>query len=84
MGTVEKFLLQVSMALRDKATLLSLRKLSLTKSVARVEDVIIETGDTDKFAWGTGTFASRGATVLGNAYHHTAQLVRAKISGYSQ
>jgi carbon-monoxide dehydrogenase large subunit len=45
----------------------------------KVEDVIIETGDTDKFAWGTGTFASRGATVLGNAYHHTAQLVRAKI-----
>ena len=45
----------------------------------RVEDVIIETGDTDKFAWGTGTFASRGATVLGNAYHVTAKLVRAKI-----
>lgn len=45
----------------------------------KVEDVIIETGDTDKFAWGTGTFASRGATVLGNAYHHTAKMVRAKI-----
>jgi aerobic carbon-monoxide dehydrogenase large subunit len=45
----------------------------------RPEDVIIETGDTDKFAWGTGTFASRGATVLGNAYHLTAKLVRAKI-----
>ncbi len=45
----------------------------------RPEDVIIETGDTDKFAWGTGTFASRGATVAGNAYHLTAKAVRAKI-----
>lgn len=45
----------------------------------RPEDVIIETGDTEKFAWGTGTFASRGATVAGNAYHLTAKAVRAKI-----
>lgn len=45
----------------------------------RPEDVIIETGDTDKFAWGAGTFASRGATVAGNAYHLTAKAVRAKI-----
>ncbi len=41
----------------------SLLKLLPTRSVSRPEDVIIETGDTDKFAWGTGTFASRGATV---------------------
>ncbi len=44
-----------------------------------VEDVVIETGDTDRFYWGAGTFASRGATVAGNAYHLAAKAVRAKI-----
>jgi len=44
-----------------------------------VEDVVIETGDTDRFYWGAGTFASRGATVAGNAYHLAGKAVRAKI-----
>lgn len=45
----------------------------------RPEDVVIETGDTDKFYWGAGTFASRGATVAGNAYYLAGKSVRAKI-----
>lgn len=45
----------------------------------KVEDVIIETGDTDRFSWGAGTFASRGATVAGNAFHMAAKNVRVKI-----
>jgi len=42
-------------------------------------DVIVTTGDTEKFHWGTGTFASRGATVAGNAINAAAAGVRAKI-----
>lgn len=43
-----------------------------------VEDVVIVTGDSGAFQWGTGTFASRSAVVAGNAVHLAAQAVRAK------
>src|SRR5690606_4990167 len=36
-------------------------------------------GDTREFDWGTGTFASRGAVVAGNACYAAAQEVREKI-----
>lgn len=42
-------------------------------------DVDVVTGDTDQFHWGTGTFASRGAVVAGNAVHAAAIGVRQKI-----
>ncbi len=41
--------------------------------------VRVVTGDTREFHWGTGTFASRGAVVAGNACHAAAVSVRAKI-----
>ncbi len=44
-----------------------------------VEDVKVITGDTGHFAWGAGTFASRGATLVGTATYLAAQKVRAKI-----
>jgi carbon-monoxide dehydrogenase large subunit len=44
----------------------------------RPENVDITTGDTRSFAWGTGTFASRGIVVAGSACHEAALLVRAK------
>ncbi len=44
-----------------------------------VTDVDIVTGDTDQFHWGTGTFASRGATVAGTAIYEAAKDVRHKI-----
>ncbi|RME73150.1 MAG: xanthine dehydrogenase family protein molybdopterin-binding subunit [Chloroflexi bacterium] len=44
-----------------------------------VRDVHVVTGDTAQFHWGTGTFASRGAVVAGNAIHAAAVKVRAKI-----
>ena len=44
-----------------------------------VGDVEVVTGDTDQFHWGTGTFASRGAVVAGNAVHQAAREVRARI-----
>jgi CO/xanthine dehydrogenase Mo-binding subunit len=44
-----------------------------------LEDVKVITGDTGHFAWGAGTFASRGATLVGTATHLAAQKVRAKI-----
>ncbi len=44
-----------------------------------VEDVHLVTGDTAEFHWGTGTFASRGAVVAGNAIHASAVAVRKKI-----
>jgi CO/xanthine dehydrogenase Mo-binding subunit len=44
-----------------------------------VADVEITTGDTDQFHWGSGTFASRGATVAGNAVNEAAKDVRRKV-----
>jgi carbon-monoxide dehydrogenase large subunit len=43
-----------------------------------VADVEVVTGDSDQFHWGTGTFASRGAVVAGNAVHEAAKAVREK------
>jgi len=44
-----------------------------------VSDVRIVTGDTSEFHWGTGTFASRGAVVAGNAVHAASTVVRQKV-----
>jgi carbon-monoxide dehydrogenase large subunit len=43
-----------------------------------VSDIHVVTGDTDQFHWGSGTFASRGAVVAGNAVHAAAKEVRQK------
>jgi CO/xanthine dehydrogenase Mo-binding subunit len=43
-----------------------------------VRDVRLITGDTAEFNWGTGTFASRGAVVAGNAIYEAAKAVREK------
>ncbi len=43
-----------------------------------VRDVAITTGDSGAFGWGTGTFASRGAVVAGNAVALAARAVREK------
>jgi carbon-monoxide dehydrogenase large subunit len=43
-----------------------------------VADVDVVTGDSDQFHWGTGTFASRGAVVAGNATNEAAKAVREK------
>jgi CO/xanthine dehydrogenase Mo-binding subunit len=44
-----------------------------------VATVRVVSGDTREMHWGTGTFASRGAVVAGNACHAAATVVRAKI-----
>jgi CO/xanthine dehydrogenase Mo-binding subunit len=44
----------------------------------RPEDVEVTTGDTRRFQWGVGTFASRGAVTAGNAMGIAARLVAAK------
>lgn len=44
-----------------------------------VGEVEVVTGDTDQFHWGSGTFASRGAVVAGNAVHAAAQEVRRRM-----
>jgi carbon-monoxide dehydrogenase large subunit len=44
-----------------------------------VNDVRVVTGDTAEFHWGTGTFASRGTVVAGNAIHCAASTVRQKV-----
>ena len=46
---------------------------------ANVTDIEVVTGDTDRFYWGAGTFASRGAVVAGNAVNEAAKVVRQKI-----
>jgi carbon-monoxide dehydrogenase large subunit len=45
-----------------------------------VNDVDVVTGDSDQFHWGTGTFASRGAVVAGNATNEAAKAVREKAA----
>jgi len=44
-----------------------------------LKNIDVVTGDTDQFHWGTGTFASRGTVVAGNAINEAAKDVRAKI-----
>ncbi|MES0360271.1 MAG: molybdopterin cofactor-binding domain-containing protein, partial [Anaerolineales bacterium] len=44
-----------------------------------VKDVKLVSGDSAEFHWGTGTFASRGAVVAGNAINASAEIVRGKI-----
>ena len=44
-----------------------------------VRDIEVVTGDTDRFYWGAGTFASRGAVVAGNAVNEAALSVREKV-----
>ena len=44
-----------------------------------IDKIDLVTGDTDQFHWGTGTFASRGAVVAGNAINEAAKDVRAKV-----
>jgi CO/xanthine dehydrogenase Mo-binding subunit len=43
-----------------------------------VRDVEITSGDTRRFPWGVGTFASRGAVTAGNAMHVAARMVADK------
>jgi len=43
-----------------------------------VGGIEVITGDTREFAWGTGTFASRGIVVAGTACHEAALRVRSK------
>ena len=40
-----------------------------------VSDVEVSSGDTRRFSWGVGTFASRGAVTAGNAMHVAARMV---------
>src|SRR6185503_12715653 len=42
-------------------------------------DVTVVTGDTTKFNWGAGTYASRGLVTSGKATHRAAMVVREKI-----
>ena len=43
-----------------------------------VSDVAVRSGDTRRFQWGVGTFASRGAVTAGNAMYAAALLVAEK------
>src|SRR2546427_787561 len=43
-----------------------------------VGDVEVTSGDTRRFPWGVGTFASRGAVTAGNAMHVAARMVADK------
>src|SRR5260370_2305134 len=43
-----------------------------------VKDVEVTSGDTRRFPWGVGTFASRGAVTAGNAMYGAARMVATK------
>jgi carbon-monoxide dehydrogenase large subunit len=57
----------------------SLAQIVADQLAVDVKDVRVVTGDTAQFHWGTGTFASRGAVVAGNAVNAAAATVRDKI-----
>lgn len=57
----------------------SLAQIVADQLAVGIEDVLVVTGDTDQFHWGTGTFASRGAVVAGNAVNEAAKDVRQKV-----
>ena len=57
----------------------SLAQIAADQVGVAVRDVEVVTGDTDRFYWGAGTFASRGAVVAGNAVNEAAKVVREKI-----
>jgi CO/xanthine dehydrogenase Mo-binding subunit len=57
----------------------SLAQIAADQVGVEVRDVDVVTGDTDRFYWGAGTFASRGAVVAGNAVNEAAKVVREKI-----
>ncbi|HEY6992568.1 MAG TPA: xanthine dehydrogenase family protein molybdopterin-binding subunit [Xanthobacteraceae bacterium] len=57
----------------------SLAQIAADQVGVEVRDVDVVTGDTDRFYWGAGTFASRGAVVAGNAVNEAAKAVREKI-----
>jgi carbon-monoxide dehydrogenase large subunit len=57
----------------------SLAQIVADQLAVDVKDVRVVTGDTAQFHWGTGTFASRGAVVAGNAVNAAAATVRGKI-----
>ncbi len=55
-----------------------LAQIAAEQLCVEVSDVDVVTGDSDQFHWGTGTFASRGAVVAGNAVNEAAKNVREK------
>ncbi len=57
----------------------SLAQIAADRLGVSVRDVDVITGDTDRFYWGAGTFASRGAVVAGNAVYQAAEAVHQKI-----
>ena len=57
----------------------SLAQLAAEQLGVDVDAIEVITGDTDRFYWGCGTFASRGAVVAGTAVHAAAAAVREKI-----
>jgi aerobic carbon-monoxide dehydrogenase large subunit len=66
-------------ARRARATTPPSRRSSPSSSASTCA-VEVVTGDTDQFHWGTGTFASRGAVVAGNACHAAASRCAARSS----
>ena len=60
-------------ARRGRATSPRSRRSSPSSSASTSPTVRVVTGDTREFHWGTGTFASRGAVVAGNACHAAAR-----------
>jgi CO/xanthine dehydrogenase Mo-binding subunit len=57
----------------------SLAQIAADQLGTEVTDVRVVTGETREFHWGTGTFASRGAVVAGNACDAAASMVRRKV-----
>ncbi len=73
-----KILVTTGVGTQGQGHFTSFAQLAAEALGVQVQDVSVVTGDTDQFQWGTGTFASRGAVVAGNAIYAAAMEVRQK------
>lgn len=77
-GSNGKVNLATGVATQGQAHYTTFAQIAADQLGVSVKDVKVTTGDTAAFAWGAGTFASRGITVAGTAVHLAAVKVRTK------
>lgn len=77
-GSNGKVNLATGVATQGQGHYTSFAQIAADQLGVSVKDVKVTTGDTASFAWGAGTFASRGITVAGTAIHLAAVKVRTK------
>ncbi len=77
-GTNGKVNVATGIASQGQAHFTTMAQIAADQLGVDYRDVNVVTGDTGQFAWGAGTFASRGITIAGTAIYLAAGKVRVK------